>query len=297
MSETLHERIAYYVYANASRLAVSLPESAGRFVFQSGARLAERFGSKSRETVAANLARVLGQPADSSLVRRAVHEAFSLYGRYWHESFRFGSMREEEFEKRMNAEGFEHVDEALEKGKGAILVAPHMGNWDAAGRWLGLRDYNVITVAEALKPERLLQMFLRQREAFGIEVLPLRANGGVGKRLGERLAENWVVGLVADRDLTGRGVEVEMFGATRSLPAGPAVLSLNSGAPLHVAGLYTTKHGWRARAGPALSIEKTGDMKTDVAALTREMGREFERAIAAAPSDWHMFQPAWKQQS
>lgn len=204
-------------------------------------------------------------------------------------------MAREEFDDRMQAEGFEHLDVALEKGKGVILVAPHMGNWDAAGRWLGFHGYKVVTVAEALKPERLLQMFVRQREAFGIEVLPLRTNGGVGKRLSERLADNWVVGLVADRDLSGRGIEVEMFGAPRKLPAGPAVLSLNSGAPLHVAGLFTTKKGWRARAGPALEIERTGKTRADVATLTRAMGHEFERAIAASPADWHMLQPAWKQ--
>jgi hypothetical protein len=141
------------VYSNASRLAVSLPERTGRLVFQTGARLAERIGTQSRETVAANLSQVLGQPADSPVVRGAVHEAFSLYGRYWHESFRFGSMSDAEFDKRMVAEGFEYIDQALEKGKGAVLVAPHMGNWDAAGRWLGSNGFNVVTVAEALKPE------------------------------------------------------------------------------------------------------------------------------------------------
>jgi len=101
------------------------------------------------------------------------------------------------------------------------------------------------------------------------------------------------VALVADRDLTGRGIEVEMFGATRRVPAGPALLSLSSGAPLVVCPVYTRDDGWEVRIGEPLEIERTGVMREDVAALSRLMAERFERAIAAKPTDWHMFQPAW----
>ena len=46
---------------------------------------------------------------------------------------------------------------------------------------------------------------MRQREAYGIEVLPLRSGSGVGRRLAGYLEKNWIVGLIADRDLSGRG--------------------------------------------------------------------------------------------
>jgi lauroyl/myristoyl acyltransferase len=42
-----------------------------------------------------------------------------------------------------------------------------------------------------------------------------------------------------------------------------------------------------------VSIEPTGRRKEDVIALTQALATAFERAIAAAPPDWHMFQPAW----
>ncbi|HZP90321.1 MAG TPA: phosphatidylinositol mannoside acyltransferase, partial [Actinomycetota bacterium] len=106
--------------------------------------------------------------------------------------------------------------------------------------------------------------------------------------------ENWIVALVADRDLSGRGVPVEMFGAPRRLPAGPALLSLSTGAPLLVCPVYTTPTGWRIEIGERLTAPRTGSTREDVAALTRMMAREFERAIAARPVDWHMFQPAWE---
>jgi KDO2-lipid IV(A) lauroyltransferase len=102
-----------------------------------------------------------------------------------------------------------------------------------------------------------------------------------------------MIALVADRDFTGRGVEVEMFGRKRTIPAGPALLSLTTGAPLIVTPTYTTPNGWRIEIREPLTIEPTGDKRADVRALTVLMARTFEEAIAAVPSDWHMFQPGW----
>jgi KDO2-lipid IV(A) lauroyltransferase len=118
----------------------------------------------------------------------------------------------------------------------------------------------------------------------------------VGPQLIELLAGNWALALVADRDLTGRGVDVEMFGATRKLPAGPALLSITSGAPLMVASIYTTDAGWHCRIQPPIQVETTGNTRADVTAITLAMAREFERVIAAKPTDWHMFQPAWESE-
>jgi KDO2-lipid IV(A) lauroyltransferase len=127
-----------------------------------------------------------------------------------------------------------------------------------------------------------------------MKIVALDSTARVGPQLMELLADNWVIALVADRDLTGRGVEVEMFGAPRRLPAGPALLSVMSGAPLMACPVYTTDSGWHSRIGRPLEIEATGETRADVTALSHVLAREFERAIAAKPTDWHMFQPAWE---
>jgi KDO2-lipid IV(A) lauroyltransferase len=153
--------------------------------------------------------------------------------------------------------------------------------------------YPLAAVAEELRPARLSELFLRHREELGMRIVPLTKNGHVGQQLKQLLAENWIVALVADRDLSGRGVDVEMFGATRRIPAGPALLSLTSGAPLLVCPVYTRPKGWTIQIGAPIEIERTGDTRTDVVALSRRMAADFERAIAASPSDWHLFQPGW----
>jgi len=247
-----------------------------------------------RATVAANQAMVLGREPGSDLVASATKEAFSLYARYWFDTFRARVLPIAELNARTITEGIDHIDRALEGGKGCITVLPHMGNWDVAGRWLATHDYRIASVAEELRPRKLSELFLEHREALGMKIIPLTKDGHVGQQLGALLGQNWIVALVADRDLTGRGVEVEMFGAPRRLPVGPALLSLSTGAPLLVCPVWTTDNGWKIRIGAALETERTGDIRADVTALTRRMAAEFERAIAARPVDWHMFQPAWE---
>jgi KDO2-lipid IV(A) lauroyltransferase len=200
-------------------------------------------------------------------------------------------MPHEEFRSRVRFVGLEHIQRALEAGRGVVLALPHLGNWDAAGSWVAGSGISTTAVAELLRPERLFRLFLEHREALGMRIVPL--DDGVGDELVKLIGENELIALVADRDLRGRGVEVEMFGETRRMPAGPALLSLFTGSPLLPAACYDLEDGWLVDVGEPLEIEPSGTMRADVTALTRLLAKRFERAISAAPTQWHMFQPAW----
>jgi KDO2-lipid IV(A) lauroyltransferase len=291
--ESAKERTAFWAYRSVAALGMRLPEGAGRRIFGMLGRLAFRTMPGVRSTVAANQAQVLGVDPGSDLAQAAAREAFDLYARYWFDTFHVRALSAAEVNARTRMEGIENIDRALADGHGCICVLPHMGNWDLAGHWLAINGYRVASVAEELRPKRLFELFLRHRQELGMEILALSANGHVGQQLAGLLAKNWVVALVADRDLTGRGVEVAMFGEPRKLPAGPALLSLSTGAPILVSPVYTTKVGWTIRIGEPLEVERTGVIRKDVEVLTRAIASAFERAIAARPVDWHMFQPAW----
>ena len=118
-------------------------------------------------------------------------------------------------------------------GRGVVLALPHSGNWDMAGVWLVQTHGTFTTVAERLKPESLYRRFIDYRESLGFEVLPLSG----GERppfevLCERLRDNRMVCLMAERDLTRTGVEVDFFGEPTRMPAGPAKLAIETGAAL-----------------------------------------------------------------
>src|SRR3989337_1348001 len=93
-----------------------------------------RRGSK-RTQVARNLARITGRPVDSELVRSLVLGSHRSYPRYWLETFRLVREGREFFLDRFECKHEDRIDAVMERGKGAIVVVGHMGNWDAAGAW------------------------------------------------------------------------------------------------------------------------------------------------------------------
>jgi lauroyl/myristoyl acyltransferase len=294
IGETRGETRAFHVYRILAWAGRTLPEHTGRLVFRCFGLLAHRLMPGVRETVGKNQAQVLGRPADDHLTRAATREAFASYARYWFDSFHVTRLSDRDIRERVRVEGREHFDCALERGAGLIVALPHSGNWDVAGRWAQVEGYPLTTVAEELKPERLLRLFLEHRRAIGMDVVALTQGGRVAQQLVRALSENRLVALVADRDLTGNGIDIEMFGRARKLPAGPALLSISSGAPVVIAGVFDEGDGWRLILGPTLEPDATGNRRADVTALTRRIAVEFERIISTDPPGWHLFQPGWE---
>jgi lauroyl/myristoyl acyltransferase len=292
-AESGRDRFSYGLLRAVEWMGMHLPRPAGLYAADRYFRLYFDLSSHQRRTVAGNLSRVLGLPADSAMVQSATRECFRLYGRYWYETFALRAMQLDEVDKRFSIDGLEHIDQAVAGGRGMVIALPHMGNWDAAGHWLCTRGYRITAVAEVLKPRPAYELFFRHRRALGINIVPLSDGRRTGDILVRLLSQNHVITLVADRDLTRRGVEVEMFGARRLLPAGPAYMALATKTPLCVAAVFTTAEGWHCRINPPVQIERTGAMRGDVTALTHRIAAQFERFIASAPADWHMFQPAW----
>jgi lauroyl/myristoyl acyltransferase len=290
---TLGQHVSWRLYTSMERIAMTWPERSARALFAFYGAMAFRFLPKLRTTVARNYAQVLGRAPESPLVQAAVRDGFSLYARYWYETFAVRTWDRDRINRSFIVEGLENLDKALAAGRGCIVALPHMGNWDVAGRFLAVNDYKMVAVAEQLKPRQMYELFLRHRRDLGMEIVPLTEDRSAGLRLAQMLADNYVVALVADRDLGGKGVPCDMFGGIRRLPSGPARLSLATGAPLLSCHTHTTDTGWQCRIGEPLEVDRTGEMRRDVTAMTRLMAADWERAIAAHPTDWHMFQPAW----
>lgn len=290
--ERVRETVGFAMYRAIAWLAKILPSERGRRVFMRMGICAHAALPGVRRVVAANQARVLGRPIDDPIVVGATKEAFRSYARYWFDAFDLIERDDTWVRERFTFNGFEHFEEAVEAGHGAVAVLPHFGNWDAAGRAMAAYGLPVVSVAERLRPARLDRLFRAQRAALGMEIVGLE-DEGVGRRLGAALASNRIVALVADRDLTGGGIDVEMFGAPRKLPAGPALLALTSGAPVLIAAPHQTPEGWRCLVSGPVPRPATGSRRADVASLTREIAARLEAVIATDPTDWHMFQPAW----
>lgn len=277
-----------WAYAAGWMAVRAMPEFAARNAFDAGARYAARGGGPGQ--LRKNLARVIGvAPEDvpDSLMRASL----ASYARYWREAFRLPGMDLAAVGRALHdsVQGRDHIEAALASGRGAVIALPHSGNWDMAGVWLAQTHGTFTTVAERLKPESLYRRFIAYRERLGFEVLPL--SGGERPPLDvlcDRLRDNRVVCLMAERDLTRTGVQVDFFGEATRMPAGPAKLAVATGAALLPAHCWFEDRGWGVLIGPALDCASG-----DVGAITQVMADHFEKNIAARPEDWHMMQPQW----
>jgi len=245
-----------------------------------------------RPLVRANLRRVLGPGASDSAVEKLVTKAFVSYANYWVESARVVALRSDQIESTFTIEGFERFRLEMARGRGVVIVLPHVGSWEYGGRWLAQQGYPMTTVGELLEPPELFEWFTSQRGALGLTVMP--PGPGTTVRLLDTLRAGRVVGLLADRDLAGNGVTVEFFGEKTTLPAGPALFALRSGAPLMTCAIYQRPGGrYHAILQPPLDSTRTGPMRLDVQRLTEDMARALEDLIRISPEQWHLFQPNW----
>jgi KDO2-lipid IV(A) lauroyltransferase len=213
------------------------------------------------------------------------------YARYWREAFRLPSMDQGKLYPRLNdaVVGQENVDAALEAGCGAMLALPHSGNWDMAGVWLVGYHGTFTTVAERLKPESLYRRFIEYRESLGFEMLPLTGGSRPPYQvLADRLRANRVICLMAERDLTRTGVQVDFFGEPTRMPAGPAKLAIETGAAVLPTYSWYEGEDWRLEVCPRLDVSSG-----DVGVVTQTLADIFASRIAAHPQDWHMMQPQW----
>ncbi len=282
------ENISDAGYAAGWRLVRAMPDRLARNVFDAGARYAARGGGP--DQLRKNLARVIGTTPDQvpdSLMRAALES----YARYWREAFRLPSMDLADVSARLDKVfiGAEHFAAAHRAGRGAVMALPHSGNWDMAGVWLAQHYGTFATVAERLKPESLYDRFVEFRESLGFEVLP--TTGGARppmEVLEERLRQNVFVCLMADRDLSRSGVPVQFFGEPTRLPAGPAKLAIETGAPLHPAHVYYDGADCVVRIDDAIDTSSG-----DIGVITQALADRFAMNIAAHPQDWHMLQPLW----
>lgn len=254
-------------------------------------RLAYLAAAGRRAQVERNLRRVIPDLSDRELDRLARH-TFESYARYYEESFRLPDRSVEELDAGFTHEGFEHLQQAIRAGTGAIMAMPHLGGWEWSGFWLTrVQGIPASVVVERLEPPALFEWFADLRRSFGLEVIPLGPEAGAATA--RALKANRVLGLLCDRDLTGTGPEVEFFGERTTLPGGPATLALRSGAPLLPTAIYFDGPRRHGLVLPPLDTSRHGKLREDVQRVTQDLAGALESLIRRAPEQWHLLQPNW----
>jgi lauroyl/myristoyl acyltransferase len=258
--------------------------------------LAYVFWPRGRSNVIDNLRYVLGPEATDAEIRATARRSFRNYLRLLVDFARGSNADPSIVEGRLQATGWEHLDEAFAHGKGVLMVGSHLGSWEIAGTVLAGRGYPVSAVSETLGNKRINRLAIDSRAAQGIELIPMEY---ALKRVFAALRRNEAVGLVTDRPLTSdKGVPVEFFGQRIAWPSGPAVLALRTGAKIITGYLVRNeRNDYIGEIFPPLEFETTDDQESDVRRITQQLVCIQEDVIRRYPDQWFMFRRMWRPES
>ena len=260
-----------------------------------------------RDRARANLRRVVtylaandlgGETVRQAAVRRRsleqlVRSSFRHAVRYYLEVARTPRVTPSFIRERLLIETPEIVDAAFADPGPMIFVGLHFGAIELPGLYFVNRTGKVATVPmETIADPELQRYFVRTRGKVGLRIVGLRE---ARRELSAALRRGEPVGLVGDRDLTGGGLEVEFFGAPAKLPIGPALLAIESGAPVYVVAVRRAGPGrYRGRLSP-LETPTEGGRRERLTETVDRLARAFERAVADAPDQWWaVFFPIWQ---
>lgn len=229
--------------------------------------------------------------SDPQALERLVRAAFRNGAQYYLEVARTPSLERNELDRRLHIETPEAVAEAFGGHRAVIFVGLHFGAIELPALYLAARVGGAVAPMETIDDPALQDYFVRTRGASGVRIVGLPE---ARRELLTALRQGTSVGLVGDRDLTGGGLPVTVFGAPANLPLGPAMLAVESGAPLYVVSVRRTGAArYRGRL-EAVPVPAEGTRRERVTAAMSVLAAAFERAVAVAPEQWWaVFFPIW----
>ncbi len=232
-----------------------------------------------------------GEHLGAMRTRLEVRRVFDSYARYWVDALRLADLDDATIEAGFTHDGMHHLRDAMDAGTPPILALPHLGGWEWAARWLNVQGWGVSAVVEELDQGELYEWFVELRQGLGMQVIPLGPHASA--EVAAALAAGRIMCLLADRDISGGGIEVEFFGERTRLPGGPALMALRTGAPLLPTSVYFRGGRCHAVIEPPLATERRGRLRDDVTRVTQDLALVMERQIRRAPAQWHLLQPNW----
>jgi len=282
--------IFYFVYKLAQALIMALPlKVAYRFgIFISDLHYV--FANKDRANVMANLEAIFPDKDEKELKKIRL-SMFRNFAKYLVDFLRFEKLNKESFSDYIHLEGLNYVDEALKKGRGAIILSAHTGNWELGGVAMALAGYSIGAVVLPHRHKAVDHFFNSQRESRGLKVIPL---GRAVRDCITLLHENKLLALLGDRGFGDRGIIVDFFGKPTLLPRGPAALAIREGTPLVLAfTLRNEDDTCVLKFEKIIDFSPSGDKEADIKALVEEYKVAIENVVRKNPDQWFMFPRFW----
>ncbi len=249
------------------------------------------FGSRRRGIVVQNLLPVLN--GDRAAAERMTRKLFRQFGRKLGDLWRYEAGRSVA-EMFTEFNGWEHFKSAQTKGRGILLVTPHLGNWEFGAPLLAARGAKLLVLTQAEPGDGFTEMRQAARARWGIETLVVGQDAFAFIEIIKRLESGATVALLVDRPPAGSAIEVELFRQPFLASIAAAELARASGCILLPVVLPRGDHGYAAQILPEITYDRmalgTREARQE---LTQQIMRAFEPAIRQHPDQWYHFVPIW----
>ena len=282
----------FFLYKISQFIVNILPIRAAYAFAQVLSDLQYTFSLTDKRSVRSNMRKILNnEQVDEKLVR----DVFRNFGRYLVDFFRMVRYVNEDFvEKNVKCEGVDNVRDVLKRGKGAIIVSAHIGNWELGAIVMKKLGFPVLAVALPHKHKWITGLFNAQRELSGVTVV---APSVAVRRCLEKLKANESIALVADRDFGTHGLEMDFFGYKTLLPKGPAILAIKTGAGIVPTFLIRNPDGkftmtFNKPVYAAYRDDQTISDKVLMGVINQYI-KVVEAKIRQFPGQWLMFREFW----
>ena len=226
------------------------------------------------------------------IVRLALRNTFRLPG----ECIHYGLNEDpKKLTDAVEIVGIEHFRRALEKGKGAIAVGSHTGNFVNMVTRMAREDIPYVILTKKIKNDAINNAYNEGKERCGVQYIDVLKRTDNMSAIRKALGENRIIHFIVDERKKRGGIMVPFFGKPASTAAGPAILSLDTGAPL-IPIFITHRNRYKQviEILPPLAVEQTGDRETDIYNLTAAANQVIENYIRTYPEQWSWANPRWK---
>lgn len=256
-------------------------------------RLALTFVPRLKSIARGNMRRAYPEWSEAQVDRLLGANAAHM-GRMAFEFLAAQKMSVEEFRSLIRVENREIVDSAREEGKGVIILAIHIGNWEYHAMALSsVLDLPIHAVGKRVHNPYVNEMVITNRERFGTRALN---NRNAARPVLKLLKNGEFAGMLMDqRPGKSEGVSSTFFGQTVATNHGLATLALRSGAPVVFTTCLSDGDGYvvsfRGRIEPP---PDTGDREARILEFTRAVDRAIEELIRERPAEWLWMHNRWK---
>lgn len=282
----------YYAFILAQLTLSRLPRGVGYVIATLVGDFIYFMSPRIRRSIASNIKHVLGANSDDATIRPIVRGVLRNASKNYLDLIRIPRMKPEEIKRVVTPHGVHHLVDALDRGKGVMLVTAHFGSFDMAVQLLAVHSVRTTIPVEALEPERLLDHVVSLRRNKGLNIIP--AKSGALQAMIQALRSGEIVLIACDRDVTGEAPKALFFGEETRLPDMAVRLALRTGAAIiPVFNLRRDDGRYDVYVEPPIEVPSNGN--GNVAEHMDQVIHVMEKYISSCPEQWAVLEPVWPE--